>query len=180
MKNYKKKVKMIVAVDEQWNIGYNNELLFEVPEDLMNFKLLTKNTCVIMGPNTFDSIGKALPNRLNIILSKSGQQRERCLTMKSVKEIMWYIQSFTTDVYVIGGQQVYESFLPFAEEINLTKILATAEQADTKFINMDLERLWYIEDESPVYTSSTNLNYKFITYRNHNEQMIYKTQFDRY
>ncbi len=106
-------------------IGCNGKLPWHLPEDLKFFKRTTLGHPVLMGRKTFDSIieaiGKPLPQRLNIVLSKTMDTREDVQVIRSMEEL-WLLPNLTTPVYLIGGAQLYETLLPLCDELLLTSI----------------------------------------------------------
>jgi len=115
---------MIAAVGRNRELGRGNELLWHIPEDLKRFKALTLGHPVIMGRKTFESIGKPLPGRTNLVVSRSALSLEDALAQakKLDKE----------EVFIIGGAQIYEQALPYADRLYLTLIEDTKE-ADAFF-----------------------------------------------
>lgn len=125
---------MIVAVDETRAIGKDNHLLWHIPEDLKHFKELTTGHTVIMGENTYYSIGRPLPNRTNIVvtlnkdLSLSG-----CQVVYSIDDALALArQNEPEEAFVIGGASIYRQFLPMIDRLYLTLVKGTHE-ADTFF-----------------------------------------------
>ena len=124
---------LIVAVDENWGIGYQNKLLYWLPNDLKRFKQLTTGHTIIMGRLTFESLPKgALPNRRNVVLSRNGQAFPDAETFPSLDLAL---DSCTSDeeVYIIGGAQVYAQSLSYADRLCLTEVHDTPAQADAFF-----------------------------------------------
>lgn len=112
----------VVAHDKNGLIGGNNKLLWHLPDDLKNFKNLTLNSTVVMGRKTFESMGKPLPKRLNVILTKDKNfKAENCLVYHRVEDV---IRDFVEDprVYVIGGGEIYKQFFPFIQRIYTTLV----------------------------------------------------------
>lgn len=130
------KISLIAAVDEGWGIGHNNQLLCYLPADLRYFKEMTYGKPIIMGRKTFLSIGKALPGRQNIILSQHLETIEEANIAASLEEAIGLAQS-ALEIMVIGGGSVYQSALPLATDIYLTKI-AHRFAADAFFPALDL------------------------------------------
>lgn len=125
---------MIAAIGKKRELGKNNKLLWEIPEDMSRFKHLTKNHVVIMGQKTYESIGKALPYRFNIILSDDVNfSPSDCRVVTSIENALKVAgEQEKEEVFVIGGGQIYKLFLPHADKLYLTEIAATA-KADTFF-----------------------------------------------
>lgn len=131
------KIKLIAATDLNSAIGKNGSLLFKIPEDLKLFKKLTTGNIVLMGRKTFDSIGcKPLPDRINIVISSTKKyENESVIAFDNLETAVEYSkQNFSDkDLYVIGGGQVYEECIKYADEIILTKYNKVYEDADTYF-----------------------------------------------
>ena len=98
-------------------IGKGKKLPWHLPEDLKYFKEVTRGQTVVMGKTTYDSIGKALPHRKNVIISYEEFDAPGCEVVLSIKEAMKY-----NDFFVIGGASIYKQFLPFADRLYLTFI----------------------------------------------------------
>ena len=130
---------IIVAIAENRAIGFENKLIYWLPNDLKRFKALTTGNTIIMGRRTFESLPKgALPNRRNIVLSRTGKAEDfsGADLFPTLDEAL---ASCTGEVYIIGGASVYRQALPLADRLCLTYIYDTPEQADTFFpdINAD-------------------------------------------
>ncbi|NLP48525.1 MAG: dihydrofolate reductase [Clostridiales bacterium] len=114
----------IVAVDKNWGIGYENNLLFNVPEDMRFFKEKTTGKLVVMGRKTFLSLPgqKPLPNRKNIVLSRDKNfSPQGVLVLSSVEDLFEYLQAYKSDdIFIIGGQSIYETMLPYCSRIYVT------------------------------------------------------------
>ena len=125
---------MIVAVDESRAIGKNNQLLWFIPEDLHRFKTITTGHVVIMGENTFRSIGKPLPNRTNIVLTINRDFHPTgCLVVYSIEEALKVARLHEQEeMFVIGGASIYKQFLPMTERLYLT-LVEGKHEADTFF-----------------------------------------------
>lgn len=126
-------ISIIAAVARNRAIGFQNKLIYWLPNDLKRFKALTTGHTIIMGRNTFLSLPKgALPNRRNIVLSRSVSQFPGCDVYPSLEEALKNCAK-DEDVYIIGGASVYEQALPIADRLCLTEIDDTPHQADTFF-----------------------------------------------
>lgn len=127
------KISIIAAVARNRAIGYENKLIYWLPNDLKRFKSLTTGHTIIMGRNTFLSLPKgALPNRRNIVLSTRCSYFEGCDTYASLNEALEHC-SADEEVFVIGGASVYEQALPLANRLCLTEVDDTPAQADVFF-----------------------------------------------
>lgn len=122
-------VTMIAAMGLNREIGKDNKLLWNLPQDLKRFKELTTGKTVVMGRKTYESIGRPLPNRRNIVLSKDKDLLiPGCEVFDSVLEVLGL-----GDITVIGGEEIYKLFLPFTRKLELTVVLDTFSDADTFF-----------------------------------------------
>jgi dihydrofolate reductase len=129
------KISMIAAIaTKDRAIGFQNQLLWHIPEDFKHFKETTLGHAIIMGENTYRSIGRPLPNRTNIVLSQDkGFVPEGCSVVRSVEEALEKARSVEPEeVFVCGGASVYRQFLPYADRLYLTLVEGEYE-ADTFF-----------------------------------------------
>lgn len=126
----------MAAIGENGEMGHNNQLLWHLPGDLPRFKAMTLGWPIIMGRKTFDSIGKALPGRTNIVLTGNRDwQHEDVSTAHTVeKAIIIAEESSDEKVFVIGGGEIYRLFLAYATTLELTEVF-DAPVADTYFPN---------------------------------------------
>ena len=154
-------ISAIVAVDENWGIGYNGDLLEHIPEDLKYFKAITTGSTVIMGRKTWDSLPKKpLPGRLNIVITSTPRENEENVKFMTLEEAMAYaIVCRPQNVFVIGGGTIYEELLPLCDRVYMTKINKSHENVDTYFPNLDESEEWAPASCSPIY------DYKDFTYQ---------------
>lgn len=131
-------ISIIAAVDRRMAIGYQNKLLFWLPNDLKRFKALTTGHTIVMGRKTFESLPKgALPNRRNIVLSSNAATVcPGAEVFTSLQEVLEHCSS-DEDIYIIGGESVYRQALPLADRLCLTEIDDEAPQADAYFPTVD-------------------------------------------
>ncbi|MFH1181121.1 MAG: dihydrofolate reductase [bacterium] len=117
-------ISIIAAIGNDRVIGKNNKLPWNLPEDMEHFKKLTMGKPVIMGQRTFESIGRPLPERKNIILSRDDNfQTSGCLVAKSIDEALEAArETKAAEVMIIGGESVYVQFLPLADKMYLTVV----------------------------------------------------------
>ena len=136
------KLSLIVAVAENGVIGHNNQLIWHLPNDLKQFKRLTTGHSIIMGRKTFESIGKPLPNRTSIIISRNTDfQIEGCITVSSLENAILEAKKIETEeVFVIGGAEIYRLALPIVDKIYLTEV-HHAYEGDTFFPTID-KTIW--------------------------------------
>lgn len=126
-------INVIAAVARNRAIGFENKLIYWLPNDLKRFKALTSGHTIIMGRNTFLSLPKgALPNRRNVVLSRTCAEFPGCDTYSSLDEALKHCAP-DEDVYIIGGASVYKQALAFADRLCLTEIDDTPNNADAFF-----------------------------------------------
>lgn len=146
---------MIVAADKNWGIGYQNKLLVSIPEDMKFFRSETSGKVVVMGRKTLESFpgGQPLKNRTNIVLTRNpGYRPKGTVVRHSVEEVLKELEAYPSeDVYIIGGDSIYEQFLPYCDVIHVTKI-DHAYEADSYFPNIDRMPEWVLTGESEEKT----------------------------
>lgn len=126
-------INIIAAVAKNHGIGYENKLLYWLPNDLKRFKALTTGHTIIMGRNTFESLPKgALPNRRNIVLSRKDGEYAGCEKYGSLEEALQHCGE-DEEVFIIGGASVYEQAIEYADRLLLTEINDTPEHCDRFF-----------------------------------------------
>lgn len=152
---------IIVAADQQRGIGIDNALPWKLPEDLAHFKRLTTGHPIIMGRKTFDSIGRPLPNRRNIVITRNTDWRrdgvEAVHSLRAARELV----KGDAEAFVIGGAQVYAEALAVAGKVVLTEIGQTFE-CDAHFPPLDDS---WREQSRETHTSATGLPYAIVTLR---------------
>lgn len=138
-------ISLIAAVDESFGLGKDNQLLCHLPADLNHFKQHTLGKPIIMGRKTFESIGKALPGRLNIVLSKQAIVIDGATVVHSLKQAIDMV-SDVPEIMIIGGSHLFEQTLPLAQRIYLT-VIHHQFKADVFFPNLDMSA-WDLQKES--------------------------------
>ena len=132
-------ISIIAAVAQNLALGYQNKLLYWLPNDLKRFKALTTGHTIIMGRKTFESLPKgALPNRRNVVLTRSEITFPGAEVFPSLQAALASCAP-DEDVYIIGGASVYKEALPLADRLCLTEILDTPKQADAFFPQFSLK-----------------------------------------
>ena len=158
----------VVAVDKNWGIGNDGNLLFHISEDLKNFRRLTEGKTVILGRKTLATFPKGAPlkNRRNIILSRDESYSvEGAEVARSVEEASELLKNENTDnVVVIGGESIYRQMLPLCDTAIVTKIDAEAPASDKFFPNLDEDDNWYLAEESEI-KEENGIKFKFCTYK---------------
>ena len=137
IKNKPKKLKMIVAVDEQNGIGYQGKLLFSPKKDMQHFTQKTSGGVVIMGSTTYESIPekfRPLKNRINIVLHKEAKNYpgKNVFVVHNIDEAVKKAQSHGKEIWVMGGASIYKQMLPLVDELEITQFFAH-KNADTFF-----------------------------------------------
>jgi dihydrofolate reductase len=131
------RINIIAAVANNHAIGFKNKLIYWLPNDLKRFKSLTTGNTIIMGRHTFESLPKgALPNRRNLVLSKTENEISGCECFSSLDEAIKSC-SENEDIYIIGGSSVYQQAMEIADRLCLTLVDDTPTDADTFFPDYD-------------------------------------------
>lgn len=128
------KISIIVAVGENGVIGSENKLIWHLSDDLKNFKRVTLDHFIVMGRKTFESIGRPLPGRTNIILTRQTDYAiEGCVVMHSLDSTVAYAEEHKQEeIFIIGGAEIYSHALSFADKLYLTRV-ADSPQGDAFF-----------------------------------------------
>lgn len=157
-------ISIIAAVAQNLAIGYQNKLLYWLPNDLRRFKALTTGHTIVMGRRTFESLPKgALPNRRNIVLTHCKRAFPGAETFPSL-ELALQACSADEQVYIIGGASVYEQALPMANRLCLTEINDTPQEADAFFPAFSKD-LWIEESREHHETDERHAQaYDFVDY----------------
>lgn len=166
-------ITFIVAVDKVGGMGCNNGLLVHLPDELKFFKQQTSGHTVIMGRLTFESIGKPLPNRRNIILTRNcNYSVEGCQVINSIEECLRVIENEKEEIFVIGGASIFEQVFSKCDRILMTVIDHQFDNADTFFPNFDklFERRlehnigWNKPDIMNRHSKDDKHPYEYVTY----------------
>ncbi|WNF36376.1 dihydrofolate reductase [Bacillaceae bacterium IKA-2] len=155
-------ISLIVAMAENNVIGFENKMPWHLPADLAHFKKTTTGHTIVMGRKTFQSIGRPLPNRTNLILTRDLSFRaEGCLVIHDIKEVLEKAKK--EDLFVIGGAEIYQQFLPYAEKIYSTQILESF-HGDTFFPQLTEE--WkMVATEKYEKDKKNHYKYEFQVYK---------------
>ncbi|MFA6301652.1 MAG: dihydrofolate reductase [Legionella sp.] len=155
-------ISLIAAVDEANGLGFNNQLLCHLPADLQHFKTITMGKPIIMGRSTFESIGRPLPGRLNIVLSRTLSAQDGILIFDSLDKALIHLQDIQ-ELMVIGGAQLYAQTIELAQRIYLTRIHHQF-QADVYFPIID-DRSWHCQNvEFRPQDDKNSYDMSFYTY----------------
>ncbi|MBY0572632.1 MAG: dihydrofolate reductase [Undibacterium sp.] len=152
---------IIVATDKNRGIGIENQLPWHLPEDLAHFKRTTTGHAIVMGRKTFDSIGRALPNRQNIVISRNREwKHEGVVSASSIEEAITKLGE--TAVFVIGGAQIYQQALALAHTLIVTEI--QEEFACDAFFPQIEATIWQENSREHFVSTNNQLNYDIVTY----------------
>lgn len=152
------KITMIAAAAENNALGKNNGLVWHLPDDFKRFKKITSHHHIIMGRKTFESFPKPLPNRKHIVITRQkNYDKPGCTAVQSLKEAL-KISASESEVFIIGGGEIYKQAMPLADKIELTRVHAKFE-ADTYFPNIDKSK-WKLVNES-FHDKDEKHNYAF-------------------
>lgn len=146
---------MIVAVDQNWAIGYKGGLLVSIPEDMKFFRTETSGKVVVMGRKTLESFPNGLPlkNRTNLVLTRNpGYQVKGAQFFSSVEEVLEELKKYDSEeIYIIGGDTIYKQFLPYCDVAHVTRI-EHAYEADAWFPNLENDPEWEMTGQSEEKT----------------------------
>ncbi|KWW22374.1 dihydrofolate reductase [Peribacillus simplex] len=119
-------ISLIVAMDQNRVIGNDNQLPWHLPADLQYFKKVTLGHPIVMGRKTFESIGRVLPGRENVIVTRNqGFKAVGCVVLHDISQIKTYADNRDDEVFVIGGAEIFKEILPFADRLYITEIHET-------------------------------------------------------
>lgn len=160
-------ISAIVAVDNNWGIGYKGELLEHIPEDLKYFKALTTGHIVVMGRKTWDSLPqKPLKDRLNIVISRQLRgplgEMSFSIPMEEAK-VRITMSKNDEEWFIIGGGTIYKELLPTCDRVYVTKIFKDHDNVDTYFPNLDKSEEWAPASCGQLLTHN-DLTYQFWQY----------------
>lgn len=150
---------ILVAVDEANGIGKDNQLIWHIPDDLKRFKALTMGHKIIMGRKTYESIGRPLPGRTNIVISRQKDLELPGCTVVPTLEQAVALTLPDEEAFVIGGSEIYRQLLPHCKRLYLTRVYSSFD-ADAFFPEIDDS--WLIEKISPRFDTESGLEYQFI------------------
>jgi len=153
-------IRIIVAISKNRVIGDSNKLIWHLPADLKRFKEITTGHPIVMGRKTYESIGRPLPNRRNIIITRDNNyQVEGCEIVNSIEEALLLTNS---DCFIIGGGEIYKQSLHLVDKIYMTLVDEDFE-GDTTF--PELDKSWYVSNQEDFLKDEKNPhNYSFIIY----------------
>lgn len=145
---------IIVAIGKNREIGKGNKLLWHIPEDLKNFKEITTGKTVIMGRKTFESTGRPLPNRKNIVLSKNGDkesfEQKGIKLYQNLENLIAYYKNSEEEIFIIGGEQIYREFMQkgLVRRLYISYIEFSDSEADAYFPEIDYNSWKIIKEKN--------------------------------
>ncbi|WP_102274863.1 dihydrofolate reductase [Cytobacillus massiliigabonensis] len=158
-------ISLMWAMDNNRVIGFNNQLPWHLPEDLKFFKRTTMGHSIAMGRKTWDSIGRPLPGRENIVITRNPEFTcEGCTALNSVEALLEYSQQKDEEIFVIGGAEIFKLILPDADKLYLTRIYDEFE-GDTFFPALNLEEWSLLSREKGIKDENNPYDYEFMIYR---------------
>lgn len=156
-------ISLVAALDRDRAIGRGNDLPWKLPNDLKRFKALTLGKPVLMGRKTAESLGRALPGRRNLVLTRSGHVPfDGMETVASLDQAIATVQG--EELMVIGGGEIYALALPFATHLYLTHVDATTDGADAFFPRFDAEDWNIVQRESHPADARHAFAFEFVDY----------------
>ena len=157
---------LIVAVDEKWGIGCDNDLLASIPGDMQYFKEKTTDGVVVMGRRTLESLPKqrGLPKRVNYVLTSNEDfEAERCIAVHSEEELFKALEQYDPEhVFIIGGESIYRKFYKNCDKCFVTKMHADL-HADKFMVNLDEDEAFKETWKSEMH-SENGIDYEFTLY----------------
>ena len=157
-------ITLIAALDSHLAIGRGNTLPWSIPADLKRFKALTRNKPIIMGRKTAESLGRSLPFRKNIVLSRHGMLPFADMHSAQTVEQALALAESAEEVMVVGGGEIYALFLPFATRLRLTWVDTVIEDADAFFPPFNPQDWREMERDFHPPSENQNLAYTFVDY----------------
>lgn len=159
-----KKISIIVAIDKNYAIGKDNQLLWHIPADLKRFKKITSGHQVIMGKLTFEGLPvRPLPHRENIVITdQRGETFEGCTTVYSIEEAL-NLCSDEQESFIIGGGSIYRQFFPYCNKLYIT-VVNKEFDADTYFPQFDTSQWKLVEKEDHDEDETLDFSYSFLTF----------------
>jgi len=157
-----KNVSIIAAIGKNNELGKDNDLIWNLPNDLKFFKQVTMDKDIIMGSNTFYSLPKLLTGRNHIVLTSKNIDNDKITVVHSKQDLIDYLHQVKKEVMIIGGASIYKQLLEYADKLYLTEIDAAYSKADTYFPQIDYQD-W---DRELIGTNSDNgISYKHMLYK---------------
>ena len=156
-------IALVAAVAKNRVIGRQGKIPWYIKDDLLHFKNLTTASAVIMGRKTYESIGKPLPNRTNIVMTRRPGRLKDIRGVYSKNQALAVALEFSKDIYIIGGENIYREFLPLAKKMFLTEI-ALEVSGDTYFPEW-VKKEWIEVSRINKEDQSQDIKYSFVEYK---------------
>ena len=165
-----KMIAAIVAMDKNGAIGQGNKMPWHLPNDLRYFKEVTKDSVVLMGRKTFESIGKKLPNRINIVLTKNPEnyndlQEEGLYFIDDFEDALSLSKSFNKTIFITGGSEVYKKYIDVCDFIYVTHIHAELDPVDAFFPKEVLNEYKVISNIKAKKNEKNDYDHDFVIYK---------------
>lgn len=157
-------ISLIVAMDKNRVIGVDNQLPWHLPADLKRFKALTMGHTIVMGRKTYESIGRPLPGRTNVIVTRQQHyQVEGCRVAHSLDAAVMPTRE-DNEVFIIGGAELYTQAISYADRLYVTEIETKVARGDAYFPEIDVQ-VWRLSDEHECLADEKNLfRYRYLTW----------------
>ena len=151
---------LILVMDNDCAIGKNNGLLCGLPADMKHFRETTQNSAVIMGRKTYESFPKRpLPNRENIVLSRSVKEFEGAAVFSDIEKLLEYVKALDKKAFVIGGGEIYAQLERYCDEALITRVYESFD-GDVFFKDIEHDPAWRLEESSPlIETGGRNIRF---------------------
>lgn len=157
-------VTIIAAIAENNALGKDNQLIWHLPSDLKRFKKTTLNHAVIMGRKTYESLGKPLPNRTNIVITRDKNYKAKgCVVVNSIKEALEYVAKEDENPFILGGAEIYRQAMPYTDKLDITFVHHKFE-ADVFFPEID-KTIWKETSREKIKADENHkYDYSFVTF----------------
>ncbi len=167
METPKHEIYAIVAMGDDFEIGYNGDLIWRIKEDLKRFKSLTMGHPIIMGRKTRDSLPKALPGRTNIAITRNPDySAPDTLIAHSLSEAIELAKKAdgSDKIFIIGGGQIYEEAFPLLDRLEITHVYDTPDEVDTFFPEVTIDD-WELTEKTDMFKTADGLQYDFESFK---------------
>lgn len=155
---------LIAAIGTNNALGKDNTLLWHLPDDFKHFKQLTQDQTIIMGRKTFESIGRALPRRRNIVITRDTTYSAEGIEIRSsLEDALSELSNTDEEVFIIGGGQIYKEAIEYADRLYITHV-DTAPEADTFFPPIDPGKWICVDKKEHLKDTLHEFNFVFCTY----------------
>lgn len=157
-------ITLIAAIGKNNEVGKNNALLWDLPDEMKHFREKTLDKTIIMGRKTFESIGRPLPRRNNIVITRDAHFAHEGVTVAhSLDEALEIAKQSEIEIFIIGGGELYKQALPFADTLEITHVDMTAE-ADTHFPEIDPKKWQAVSSLAHDKDERHSHSFEFVRY----------------